>query len=215
MNKNVREPLRETEAMKILETMNDEYGISKVAELIKDNKIEFPLEKKEYRVRLLNTKEKDELDFLRRKYFGKLMQDTDILMEKDLIKIYKERGLDIGALDKDIQRLTTKIQSINYPLGESLANKAGDLILKTYREEIEKLTTQLYEVMIRRNHLLEYSFEQTLQNYVAKIISFLSLEIKENDVWIRAYNNIDDYIAADERLINLSATYSMTLHIRT
>jgi uncharacterized FlaG/YvyC family protein len=214
MEDKIREPLRETEAKRILETMNDEYGISKVAEMIKDNKIEFQFNDKNYRVRLLTAKEKDELDFLRRKYFGKLFQDKDILMEKDLIKIYKERGLDIEELDKEIKRLNKKIQSVNYPLGESLANKAGDSILKTYREEIEKLTNELYELMIRRNHLVEYSFEQTLQNYVAKVISFLSLDVKENDTWLRAYNNIDDYLAADERLINLSATYSMTLHSR-
>jgi hypothetical protein len=60
-------------------------------ELIKDNKIIFTYKDKKYRVRLLNLSEKEELDTLRRKKFGQLLKDKDILLEKDLIAQYKER----------------------------------------------------------------------------------------------------------------------------
>jgi len=215
MEENVREELRQEESKKILETINDEYNIGKVQEMIKDNKIEFEYADKNYRVRLLSVKEKDELDFLRRKYFGKLLTDKEILMEKDLIRLYKERGLDIEEeFDKEIGRVNKKIADTNYKLGESLANKGGEIIFKTYREELEKLTNELYELMIRKNHLLEFSLEQQLINYVAKIASYLSLDIKVEENWMRAFNSIDDYLQSDEKLINLSATYSMAIMYR-
>lgn len=211
----VREPLRETEAKKILETINDEYGINKVADMIKDNKIEFEHEGKNYRVHLLSPKDKDELDFLRRKYFGKLLADKEILFEKDIIRLYEERGIKISELDSDIAKINKQIRDVNFKLGEALANKGGDSILKTYKEELEQLSNEVYTLLIRKGDLLQFSLEQQLQNYVAKVMTFLSLDVKtEEEKWQRAYQNLDDYLSADERLINLSATYSMTLQYR-
>lgn len=211
MDKKVREELRHEEAKKILDSMNEEYNIGKVQEMIKDNQIEFTYEEKEYRVRLLTAKEKDELDYLRRKKYGQLIQDRDILLEKDLIVVYKERGLDISELDVEIKKISKQIAELNYKLGASLANKSGDTVLKTYEEDIKKLTAQLYEIMIKKNHLLEYSLENQLNNYVAKITSYLSLDIKIEDKWIRAFNSLDDYMNTSDKLINLAGTYSMAL----
>jgi hypothetical protein len=211
---NVRESLREEEAKKILDTINEDYDMSKIYEMIKDNKIEFEFAEKSYRVRLLNAKEKDELDTLRRKKFGQLLQDKDIMMEKDLINTYKERGINIEELDKEINQINKKIADVNFKLGASLANKAGESTLKMFKEEIDALTNELYKVMIKKNHLLDFSLENQLQNYVAKIISFLSLDIKIEEKWVRAYLKLDDYLQAEEKLVNLSAMYSMALTYR-
>ena len=211
---NVRTELRQEEAKKIVDIMNDEYGINKVYEMIKDNKIEFEFEGKSYRVRMLNAKEKDELDMLSRKKFGQLLQDKDILMEKDLIRIYKERGIDIDLLDKKIKQIQTQIMDINYKLGESLANKSGDTILKTYKEEITKFNNEMYEIMIQKNHLLDFSLENQLQNYIAQIISYLSLDILNGELWSRAYQNMDDFLSAEEKLVNLTGHYSMAIHYK-
>ena len=212
MEEKVRENLRNEEIKKIVDTMNDEYGISKVRELIKDNKIEFDFDGKQYRVRLLTAKEKDELDYLRRKKFGQLLQDKDILLSGSLIKLYEERGIKISDLDTEISKINKKIADTNYKLGKALADKLCENILKTYREEIEKLANELYEVLVKKNHLLEFTLENQLANYVAKIISYLSLDIKVKKEWVRAYNNVEDFMSADDKLINITATYSMTLH---
>jgi len=212
MSENVRETMREEEVKKMVETMNEEYNISKVNDMIKDNKIEFEFEGIQYRVRLLNTKEKDELDSLKRKKFGQLMQDKDILMEKDLIRVYKERGIDIELLDKEVKVLQSQMSEITYKLGEALANKSGDIILKGYKTEIETLRNAIYEILVQKNHLLDYSLENQLQNYLAKVISYLSLDKLTGELWSRAFHNIDDFLTAEEKLINFTVTYAMTLH---
>jgi len=209
-----KEKIHDDEVKKILDTMSEEYQIDKVSELIKDNKIEFEFEEKQYRVRLLNAKEKDELDMVRRRKFGQLLKDKDILLEKDLIIAYQEKGIDIEDLDSKIKNLNAQIEAQNYKLGEALAKSPGDSILNTYKKEIINLTYKLHELTIQRGHLLEYSLENHLQNFVAQAISYLCLDIKVEDKWVRAFDKLDTFMEQDDRLVNLVAMYSLYLHYR-
>ena len=207
-----KEALHNEEVKKILDSMAEENQIDKVQDLIRDNKIEFSYEDREYRVRLLNAKEKDELDMVRRRKFGQLLKDKDILLEKDLIIAYQEKGIDINELDDKIKSLNSQLIDQNYKLGEALAKTPGDTILNTYKTEIIRLTYKLRELTIQRSHLLEYSLENHLQNFVEQAISYLCLDIKVEDKWIRAFNSLDDFMTSNDHLINLTAMYSMYLH---
>lgn len=209
-----KEELHNEEVKKILDDMQEQYQIDKIADLIKDNKIEFSYDDKDYRVRLLNTKEKDELDMIRRRKFGQLLKDKDILLEKDLIIAYQEKGINISEIDTQIKHLNIQINDLNYKLGEALVKTPGDTILNTYKQDIINLTRQLYELTIQRSHLLEFSLENHLQQFVAQAISYLCLDIKIEDKWTRAFNNLDDFLTQDDRLVNLVAMYSMYLHYR-
>jgi len=209
-----KEALHNEEVKKILDEMQETYQIDKVQDLIRDNKIEFSYEDREYRVRLLNAKEKDELDMVRRRKFGQLLKDKDILLEKDLIIAYQEKGIDIEDLDSKIKNLNAQIEAQNYKLGEALAKSPGDSILNTYKKEIINLTYKLHELTIQRGHLLEYSLENHLQNFIAQAISYLCLDIKVEDKWVRAFGTLDDFMSQDDRLVNLVALYSLYLHYR-
>jgi hypothetical protein len=210
-----KETLKEEEIQKILEKMQEEYQIDKVAELVKDNKIEFKYQEKIYRVRFLNANEKDELDMIRRRKFGQLLQDKDILLEKSLINAYKEKGINIEEeIDNKLKLLNAQLADVNYKLGEALVKTPGDTILKTYREEVIDLTSKIRELTIQRGHLLEYSLENHLQNFVAQAISYLSLEIKIEDKWIKAYNSLEEFMKQEDTLIELVGMYSMYLHYR-
>lgn len=210
-----KETLKEEEIQKILEKMQEEYQIDKVAELVKDNKIEFKYQEKIYRVRFLNANEKDELDMIRRRKFGQLLQDKDILLEKSLINAYKEKGINIEEeIDNKLKLLNAQLADVNYKLGEALVKTPGDTILKTYREEVIDLTSKIRELTIQRGHLLEYSLENHLQNFVAQAISYLSLETKLDDKWIKAYNSLEEFMKQEDTLIELVGMYSMYLHYR-
>ena len=209
-----KEQIHDEEVKKILDEMQEEYLIDKTYELIKDNKIEFEYDDKSYRVRLLNAKEKDELDMIRRKRFGQLLKDQDILLEKDLIIAYQERGINIEGIDEDIKKLNAQIDDQNYKLGEALSKQPGDIILKTYKDEIVRLTIKVRELVIQKSHLLEYSLENQLQNFVAQAISYLCLEEKVENEWQRVFYSLDDFMKQDDRLINIVGMYSMYLHYR-
>ena len=216
---NVREEIRQEEIKKISTQINDEYNIEKIRELIRSNKKEFIHNDKTYRVRLLNDNEKDELNILTKKRLNSMIQEKDEkgnyvwLHIAELIKIYKERGtVDIEKIDSGINKATKKFQSANFELGEALANKAGENFLKSYKEELEQSKSELESLIIEKGHYLESSVEQQIQNYNAKCISYLCLDVKEENSWIRAFKSIDDFIKADDKLVNLASLYAMALH---
>jgi len=209
-----KDMIRTEEAQKIVKEINEKYNMDKVSEMIKDNSIPFSYNNKEYRVRLLNEKEKDELDLIRRKKFGELLQDKDILFEKEIIKLYKARGIDIDDLDSQIRKLQADLKSEQKRLGEALEKKESDTILKTFRERIIDIINEISTIAIQKSNLLENSFEKRLIYEVNYATAWLSLEEKTVDNYKRAYNTLEDFLNSDEEILNKSVCYMMTINNR-
>lgn len=200
------------DAERIICEMEKENALSKVEDLIKDNSIAFEHKEKRYRVHLLNLVEKEELDVLRRKKFGQLLKDPDILLEKDLIVLYKERGEDIGEIDEQIKKLESESFGLQMKLGESIAKNEGEQIFQTYNEQIQELIVQIQVLKAQKILLLEFSLENNLLSYVAQVITYLSLDEDKNGSWVRMFKSLEDFQNyKDESLINKSAQYSMLL----
>lgn len=200
------------QAEKIVNDMSKELELSRIEELIKDNRITFDYKDKKYRVRLLNLSEKEELDTLRRKKFGQLMKDKDIFLEKDLIIQYKERGINIDELDDQIKKLNSEDLDLQVKLGESISKNEGETILQTYKEQIIELRTKKQILNTQKNLLLEFSLENSLLNYVAQVITYLSLEEKKDDKWQRMFSTLETFqIYEDGQLINKAGSYSILL----
>ena len=200
------------DAKKIVEDMAKETELSRIEELIKDNRITFDYKEKKYRVRLLNLAEKQELDELRRKYFGRLLKDKDVLLEKDLIIQYKERGMDIEEIDDQIKKLNAEDLDLQVKLGESISKNEGEAILKSYKEQIEELRAKKQILNTQKNLLLQFSLENSLLNYVAQVITYLSLDEKKEDKWQRMFQTLEAFQTyEDNELINKAGSYSMVL----
>ena len=209
---------KKQDAERIVEDMNKELELGKVEELIKDNRITFDHKDKRYRVRLLNLAEKEELDLLRRKKFGQLMQKKDeqgnfsILLEKDLIKVYKERGINIDELDDQIKKINAEELDLQIKLGEAISKNEPETILKTFKEQIEELKTKRQILNTQRTLLLEFSLENSLLNYVYQIITYLSLEKQDGKIWQRMFQTLEAFQTyEDEQLINKAGSYSILL----
>jgi hypothetical protein len=203
---------RLNEAEKIVKAMEKENELSKVEELIKDNYISFECKENKYRIRLLNLIEKEELDMLRRKKFGQLLKDNDILLEKDLITQYKERGIDINELNEQINKINSEELDLQMKLGESISKNEEELIFKTYKEQVCELRRKKRILNTQKNLLLEFSLENALLNYVAQVITYLSLEEKKDEKWQRMFKTLEDFQKyPDEELINKAGTYSILL----
>jgi len=203
---------RKAQAEKIVSDMEKENVLSKVEELIKNNKVSFEHDNKKYQVRLLNLSEKEELDMLRRKKFGQLIQDKDILLEKDLIIQYKSRGIDINEIDDQIKKLVAEDVDLQMQLGEAISKNETESILKGYKDQIINLRVQQQILNTQKTLLLEFSLENQLLNHVAQIITYLSLDILEGDTWQRMFSSLEEFQKyKDENLINKAASYSMAL----
>jgi len=211
---------RLVDATKIVKSMDDDINLKRVEEFIKDNKITFDYEGKQYRVKMLNLREKEELDILRRKKFSQLLQAKDdqnnyvYLLEKDLIKVLKDRGMNIDEIDDDLKKLDSEFSRIQLELGESLSKNEGEAILKTYEDNIQAIISQKQVLSTQRNLLLTYSLENCLENYVYQVITFLSLEKLEDELWIKAFDTLEDFQNyKDENLIIKAGQFSILLQI--
>jgi len=203
---------KRNDAERIVIEMEKENELSRIEELIRDNKIIFEYKDKKYRCRLLNLKEKEELDTLRRKKFGQLMKDKDVLLEKDLIIQYKERGIDIGELDEENKKLTAEEIDLQVRLGAAISKNEMETVLKTYKEQIEEIQAKKKIIYTQRNLLLEFSLENSLLNFVAQIITYLSLEENKDGKWQRMFDSLEAFQTyEDEGLINKAGSYSMVL----
>ena len=203
---------RLNEAEKIVGDMEKETELSKIEELIKDNKITFEYKDKKYRVRLLNLAEKEELDILRRRKFGQLMKDKDIFLEKDLILQYKERGINIEELDDQIKKVNAEELELQIKLGESISKNENETILKTYKDQILDIRTKRQIINTQKTLLLEFSLENSLLNHVAQVITYLSLEELKDDKWQRMFSSLEAFQTyEDEGLINKAGSYSILL----
>lgn len=202
------------EATKIAKQYEETSELLNAESMIKDNKIEFFIEDKKYRVRLLNLAERNELDNLRRKKFGQLTQDKDILMEKDLIKQYKERGIDLVDLDDQINKLNAQEFDLQIKLGEAISKNNGEVILNTYKENIDELQQKKNTITAQKSLLLEYSLENQLLSYVYQVFTYLSLEEFVNETWKRKFNTFVEFEKSlEDKIVTTAAQYSILLQM--
>lgn len=204
--------IREEEARKLRDKIEEEGNLSIVEEMIKDNKIEFEINDKKYRVRLLNLKEKEELDLLKRKKYGQLLQDKDVLLKSEMIELYKQRGINVSEITEQINKIDVELFDKKIKLGEALSKNEVESILNAYKEEIELLQVQKQILITRESMLFEFALENVLLSFIAQAVSYLSLEIYENDTWRRLFKSFEEYSQCeDEELINKAGVASMVL----
>lgn len=191
---NLGKEISNEEASKILQEINKNGIMSIAEEMLKDNKIPFEVKGVHYRIRLLNLREKEELDSLRRKKFGQLLQDPDLMIEKTLIKVYKEKGIDISEIDNKINKLESEIHNKKLALGESLAKNHNQSVLSAEDKTLVKLIEEKGILTIQRSTLLEYSIENQLLNFVAEVITYLSTEIENSEgKFVRMWKTLEDF----------------------
>lgn len=212
MEEQLKQIIKESDAQKIVDEMEEKYHLSTLEDLIKDNKIVFNHEEKIYQVRLLEMTDKEILDEMRRKKFGQLLQDKDILLEKDLIKVYKDRGIDVENLNKQLAEIESAKVQVQIKLGEYVAQYSEETIIRAYQEEIAKLKVKEDVLIIQKTTLLEYSLENQLNNFISKVISYLALYVKNGENFEKAFKTYEEFCkCTDQELLNKSAAYSLIL----
>jgi len=207
------------EAEQMVKKFNEDTELSQAEDLIKDNKYYFTYNAIKYRIKLLDSSDKEELDSLRRKKFNSMLQEKDengnyvYLTGKKIIEIAEARGdLNVKEIDEKIKVLEAQELDLQLKLGESLSKKEPETILKTYKEQIDELRLQKYILSTQKSLLLEFSLENQLLGYVAKIMTWLSLERLEGEIWQRAFKILEDFDKCkDDTLIEKAAKIAIKL----
>lgn len=207
--------MTDEEAKDIVAQLKEKHQLEMLEEDLKDNKAEFNYKDIEYRVRLFTRKDKEEIYLLNIKKYNQLLKDPDILKEADLYVVYKNKGLDIAAIDSEIRRYQAEIMDLHLKLGKEEEDKSPESVCKAYHDKIVTLQESLYVAIIKRAQLLNHSLENILEEYISRISLFFSLEKLENEKWIRAFKSLDEYDNFnDEELLSMAQIYNLKLNIK-
>jgi len=200
---------RKEKIEEINEKVNEVMDMNLVESYIKDNIIPFSYEDKQYRVRRPSLKERNVVNELRiKKQVGMLKaknKDGSFVYssEEDLIKLYKERGVDLNELQSKMVSLQNKRNQTMLKLGKALKDKASEGDLKVYRDEIDNLKEELQVLNIEKTTYLEFSIEQQMFIFVYSYLTSMITEKKEDDKWVSMWKSYDEYLIADEKFINI------------
>lgn len=194
------------------EQLKKDIDLSKIEEMLKDNKIIFDYKDKKYRVRLLNLAEKEELLKFQVKKEMDMLNEGIFKYEKVLIPILKQNGTDIEAMDKRINDIYREECKIMLKLGEAEKEKETEDILSSYKEEIVKLRDEIKQISIEKSIRLNNSLENQLLNSVVQYMVFLGLEVLENDKYLKMYKTYDEFLNnINETLMKKAVAYITVL----
>ena len=177
------------------------------------NQVEFTHEEVTYRVSKPSYKLKQEAYKYRMKKFNELMEDKTVKFEKDIVAMYKEKGVDLDELSTKSQKLEADKHILQEKLGEALANKASVQDLTQYKTAIQAILDDQVRLVYERLNLLQFSLESQLNNYMYTVFTMLITEKKDGEKWLRVWNTLEEFENSDEALINAIAVYS-TLILR-
>ena len=104
-------------------------------------------------------------------------------------------------MSTEITQLEYKKQDYQMRLGKLLKDKSPDKDLKTYRDEIVKITDKQYALSFRKTSLLQYSIESKTMVHVYSFLTCLITQKKIKEEWVQAWKNIDELEKSDEELI--------------
>lgn len=188
MNKEEKQKKHELakENLKILSDIEDSV---KMEAVVKDNKIEFKSGDKTYRVRKPNFPERHDVQQIRRKKYLELLKDDDMLFRKQWTKLYKEKGIDIDKMEDDVKRKQGEVEALLLRLVKIQSTEP----VKTLKDEITKLRSEQYELTIEKTDLLQYSVEDQLLLHVNTYTTYLVLERKEDEKWIRHFETFEQF----------------------
>lgn len=160
-----------------------------VENIVKDNKIPFEYDDKKYRLRVLTPEESQELLKVRRIKKVEVLREKTSLFKSDWIKLYKDKGIDIEAKEKEIQTFHSSLKNVLI----RMATISDKKILDSMKKDIIKLQNDIAEKTTEITDLLADSIEYQLQIYGDSYIAYLILEIKKEDKWERVFKSYKEF----------------------
>ena len=196
MEKNKKKQKEEkiTFAKEGLKAINDIETELQVENIIKDNKIEFSIKNKNYRVRIPTNKEQEKISKFRRKTYINFIEDDSYLFRKQWIEKYKKKGINIEEMDNQIAKIQANVKALLLDLAKTSESKA----IKILKDEILKLRDKQYRLSVEKTDLLFHSIEDQLTIKVNSYTLFTILEKKEEDNWIKCFEDYEKFENSDD-----------------
>lgn len=207
---------KEIKEQTMLEKIKETINLDELENILMNNEIKFNHKDKEYRVKKPTQKQKSDIYQSRVKKYTELIQDKGYMLEEDLKKQYKSRGIDVDNIDKQILELERQKKDFKIKLGEALEKKLADKELEHLANKIEELKNSQHKLSMRRTTLLETSIEQQSILHGYSFLAYLLAEVNvaknnEPEKWERVWESWKEYEEEkDEQLLYL-ITFNSTL----
>lgn len=193
------------EGIKALNELEEQIQLE---EIIKDNRIEFKLDNKTFRIKKPNIEMQQKVGAYRRKKYIEFVSDDTYLFRKQWIEKYKAKGIDIEKMEHKINELQSEIKNLLLKLAQTKDPKA----IKELKAEITKLREEQFKVNIEKTDYLAHSIEEQLTIQINLYSIFLMLEVNQNNEWVRYFKTYKDFENSDDNvLINKAIYYSNML----
>jgi len=200
-------------AKKVQEMFSDNESVTLAEAALQNNEILFEVEGKSYRVRQSNFQEKQDANKKRMKLYVELLKDKDCLLEKDLRSLYKERGMDVEGIDKQILELTNQQQKLLFDLGKAIKENKDKVELDKYKEEITLLMQSIQGLSMEKQRLLEFSLENRVMMDVYSWLIWTVSEVKVGETWQRVWSSYDEFIQSTPSELLTTITKNATILI--
>lgn len=204
-----KELSKEDLANDFVKSLGDLESIEEVKKMIEDNKIKFEIKGIKYKVRQLTFEEQKELENFRRKKYLEFMNDDSMMFQKQWIKKYKTKGIDIDEMEQKIRENLRQENQIMLKLAQTnTEDRVADL-----KSQIIELRKESALINIERTDLLNFSIEDQLMIAVNSYYTYLSLEkLTEDKKYIRVFKDIDEFNKSQNtKLINKAFHYTNTI----
>ena len=205
-----KEETRKVLAKKINAKIKGLNDVEKLEHLVKDNKIEFEIDKVTYRVRKPNYKESEEVRHHRNIKKIELLEHPKYKLRAELIRLYRRNGKDIKEMERVINSFPSKIE----PIQERLATVTSPKDIELLEEEIRKLEERQFELIIEKNECLDGCIENQITEYANLYMIYLVTEIEKEGKWIKAFKSYEEFLENDEVIIQGSNYLSLLIYKR-
>ena len=194
---------KKTIAKEALQALAEIEEVTKMENLVKDNKIEFAVTGATYRVRKPSFVERQEVDTARRKKYLEYINDASFFFKSQWIDKYKIKGVDIVAMERKIKSYQGDIEQLLLRLATSIEPKEVDSLKK----EIYDIRDAQFSLSIEVTDLLAHSIENQLVVYTNSYMTYIVLEKKTEETWTKVYGTFDEFQKSDSEVINQAFMY--------
>ena len=171
--------------------------------LVKDNKIEFVVADKTYRIRKPSFVERQTIDTARRKEYLRLIADDSYFFRKTWVTKYLAKGIDINAMENKVKLYQQEIESVLLRLAVAVDPKDVD----TLKKEIYKIRDEQFSLSMEITDLMAHSIENQLLVFTNSYTTFVVLEEKVGEEYKKLFENYADFMASDSKVIESAFMY--------
>ena len=171
--------------------------------LVKDNKIEFVVEEKTYRVRKPSFVERQNIDNARRKEYLRLIADDSYFFRKTWIQKYLAKGIDINAMESKVKGYQDEIKAVLLRLAVAIDPKD----VETLKKEIYRIRDEQFSLSMEVTDLLSHSIENQLLVFTNSYTTFVVLEEKVGEEYKKLFESYSNFMASDSKVIEQAFLY--------